>query len=132
MASLNKVNLIGNLGADPEIRLMPNGTATASVSVATTDTWKDKATGERKEKTEWHRVVFFDGLAKIVGEYLKKGAQIHIEGKLRTNKWTDKDGVERHSTEIVAKEMLMLGGKNASNNSEYHGNESDDNHPNSQ
>jgi len=113
MASLNKTQLIGNLGADPEIRYMPDGTPTATVTVATTDTWKDKATGEKKEKTEWHRVVFFKGLAEVVGEYLKKGSQIYVEGKLRTRKWTDKNGVERYTTEIVGQEMQMLGKKAA-------------------
>lgn len=110
MASLNKVSLIGNLGADPETRYMPDGTQTAICNLATTDVWKDKETGEKKEKTEWHRVIFFNGLAKIAGEYLKKGSQIYIEGKLRTRKWTDKrDGIERYTTEVVAGEMQMLG-----------------------
>lgn len=109
MASLNKMQVIGNLGADPEIRYMPDGTPTASVTIATTDTWKDKATGEKKEKTEWHRVVFFKRLAEVVGEYLKKGSQIYVEGKLRTRKWTDKDGIDRYTTEIVGQEMQMLG-----------------------
>lgn len=113
MASLNKMQIIGNLGADPEIRYMPDGSPTASVTVATTDTWKDKATGEKKEKTEWHRVVFFKGLAEIVGKYLEKGSQIYIEGKLRTRKWTDKEGVQRYTTEIVAGEMQMLGKKDS-------------------
>jgi single-strand DNA-binding protein len=113
MASLNKTALIGNVGADPEIRYMPDGTPTAMISVATTDTWKDKATGEKKEKTEWHRVVFFKGLAEVVGEYIKKGSQIYVEGKLRTRKWTDKDGIDRYTTEIVAREMQMLGKKAA-------------------
>lgn len=111
MASLNKAQVIGNLGADPEIRYMPDGTPTSTVTVATTDTWKDKNTGEKKEKTEWHRVVFFKGLAEVVGEYLKKGSQIYVEGKLRTRKWTDKDGIDRYTTEIVAQEMQMLGKK---------------------
>ncbi len=113
MASLNKMQIIGNLGADPEIRYMPDGSPTASVTVATTDTWKDKATGEKKEKTEWHRVVFFKGLAEIVGKYLEKGSQIYIEGKLRTRKWTDKEGIQRYTTEIVAGEMQMLGKKDS-------------------
>lgn len=111
MASLNKVALIGNLGSDPEIRYMPDGTPTATISIATTDTWTDRDTKEKKEKTEWHRVVFFKGLAEVVGQYLKKGSQIYIEGKLRTRKWTDKDHIERYSTEIVASEMQMLGKK---------------------
>lgn len=111
MASLNKVTLIGNLGSDPEIRYMPDGTATATISIATTDTWTDRDTKEKKEKTEWHRVVFFKGLAEVVGQYLKRGSQIYIEGKLRTRKWTDKDRIERYSTEVVASEMQMLGKK---------------------
>lgn len=113
MASVNKTTLVGNLGADPEIRYMPDGTPTASVTIATTDTWKDKATGEKKEKTEWHRVVFFKGLAEVVGEYLKKGSQIYVEGKLRTRKWTDKEGIDRYTTEIVCQEMQMLGKKSS-------------------
>ncbi|MRT95250.1 single-stranded DNA-binding protein, partial [Xylella fastidiosa] len=104
MASLNKMQLIGNLGADPDIRYMQDGTATVTVSVATTDTWKNKETGNKEEKTEWHRVVFFRGLAEIVGEYLKKGSQIYVEGKLRTRSWTDKEGIDRYTTEIVAQE----------------------------
>ena len=113
MASLNKMQLIGNLGDDPVTRYMPNGTATATVSVATTESWKDKTTGEKKEKTEWHRVVFFSKLAEIVGEHLKKGSQIYVEGKLHTRKWTDKEGVERYTTEIIGQEMQMLGKKPA-------------------
>jgi len=113
MASLNRTTLIGNLGADPEIRYLPDGAATATVSLATTETWKDKTSGERMEKTEWHRVVFFRGLAEIVSEYLKKGSQIYVEGKLRTRKWTDKNGVERYTTEIVGREMQMLGKKDS-------------------
>ena len=113
MASVNKTTLLGNLGADPVLRYMPDGTATATASVATTDSWKDKKTGEKMEKTEWHRVVFFKGLAEVAGEYLKKGSQIYVEGKLRTRNWTDKDGIERYSTEIVAREMQMLGKKPA-------------------
>jgi len=111
MASLNKTLLIGNLGADPEIRYMPDGTATATVSLATTDKWKDKVTGAAKEKTEWHRVIFFKGLAEIVGEHLKKGSQIYVEGKIRTRKWTDKSGIDRYSTDIIASELQMLGKK---------------------
>ena len=114
MASLNKVSLIGNLGSDPEIRRLPDGTATTTLSIATTDTWTDKETKEKKEKTEWHRVVFFQGLAEVVGQYLKKGSQIYVEGKLRTRKWTDKDQIERYSTEIVVNEMQMLGKKESS------------------
>jgi single-strand DNA-binding protein len=111
MASLNKMQVIGNLGADPVIRYMPDGTPTATVTVATTDTWKDKNTGEKKEKTEWHRIIFFDALAEVVGEHLKKGSQIYVEGKLRTRKWTDKEGIDRYPTEIVAQAMQMLGKK---------------------
>lgn len=113
MASVNKTTLVGNLGADPEIRYMPDGTATATLAIATTDAWKDRTTGEKKEKTEWHRVVFFKGLAEIAEKYLKKGSQIYVEGKLRTRKWTDKDGIDRYTTEIVGREMQMLGKKAA-------------------
>ena len=109
MASVNKVILVGNLGRDPEVRYGAEGGATANVSLGTTDTWKDKASGERQERTEWHRVVFFNRLAEIVGEYLKKGSQVYIEGSLRTRKWQDKEGQERYTTEIVANEMRMLG-----------------------
>jgi single-strand DNA-binding protein len=108
---LNKVTLIGNLGADPEIRSMPAGGSVASVSVATTRRWKDRTSGERKEATEWHRVIFFNKLAEIVGEYLKKGSQVYIEGRLQTRKWTDDKGIERYSTEIIAEDMTMLGVK---------------------
>lgn len=111
MASVNKVILVGNLGADPELRYTTSGDAVANISVATTDTWKDKATGEKKESTEWHRIVFYKKLAEIVGEYLKRGSQVYIEGSLRTRKWTDKEGQERYTTEIVADEMKMLGGR---------------------
>ncbi|MXS86328.1 single-stranded DNA-binding protein [Nitrosomonas sp. HPC101] len=110
MASLNKVMLIGNLGRDPEIRYMPSGDAMANLNIATTDTWKDKG-GEKQERTEWHRVVMFGKLAEITGEYLKKGSQIYIEGRLQTRKWTDKSNVERYTTEIVADRMQMLGGR---------------------
>ena len=111
MASVNKVILIGNLGQDPEVKYMPSGGAVTNISIATTENWKDKATGEKKEKTEWHRVVFFNRLAEIVGEYLRKGSQVYIEGQLRTRKWQDQSGADRYSTEIVAREMTMLGGK---------------------
>lgn len=113
MASVNKTTLVGNLGADPDIRYMPDGTPTATLAIATTDSWKDKATGEKKEKTEWHRVVFFKGLAELAQKYLKKGSQIYVEGKLRTRKWTDKEGIDRYTTEIVGREMQMLGKKPA-------------------
>ena len=112
MASVNKVILIGNLGRDPEIRYMPSGDALATLNIATTDTWKDKS-GEKQERTEWHRVSMFGRLAEIAGEYLKKGSQVYIEGRLQTRKYTDKDGVEKYSTEIVANEMKMLGGRGA-------------------
>lgn len=111
MASVNKVILIGNLGKDPETRYMTNGEAVTNITVATTETWKDKATGEKKESTEWHRCVFYRKLAEIAGQYLKKGSQVYIEGSLKTRKWQDKDGQDRYTTEIVADEMKMLGGK---------------------
>ena len=111
MASINKVILVGNLGQDPEVKYMPSGGAVTNISIATTDTWKDKSTGEKKENTEWHRVVFFNRLAEIVGEYLRKGSQVYIEGNLRTRKWQDQSGADRYSTEIVAREMQMLGGR---------------------
>ncbi|KXK37580.1 MULTISPECIES: single-stranded DNA-binding protein [Nitrosomonas] len=115
MASLNKVMLIGNLGRDPEIRYMPSGDAMANLNIATTDTWKDKG-GEKQERTEWHRVVMFGKQAEIAGEYLKKGSQIYIEGRLQTRKWTDKSNVERYTTEIVADRMQMLGGRSGGGN----------------
>ena len=105
---VNKAIIIGNLGNDPEIRYMPSGGAVANITVATSDTWKDKETGEKKEKTEWHRIVAFNRLAEIMGEYLKKGAKVYIEGSLRTRKWQGQDGQDRYTTEIVAKEMQML------------------------
>jgi single-strand DNA-binding protein len=105
---LNKVTLIGRLGADPEIRYMPSGNAVANLSLATNLNWKDKQTGEKKESTEWHRVVFFDRLAEIVGEFLKKGSLVYIEGRLKTRKWQDQGGHERYTTEIIATEMKML------------------------
>ncbi|OQK15820.1 single-stranded DNA-binding protein [Methyloprofundus sedimenti] len=108
---LNKVTLIGNLGADPEVRYMPTGGAVANITLATTFRWKDKQSGERKENTEWHRVVFFNRLAEIVGEYLRKGSQVYIEGRLQTRKWTDKEGHDRYTTEIIATEMNMLGSR---------------------
>lgn len=110
MASLNKVLLIGNLGRDPEIRYLPSGDAVASLNIATTETWKDKS-GEKQEKTEWHRVSMFGRLAEIAGEYLKKGSQVYIEGRIETRKYTDKDGVEKYATEIKASEMKMLGSR---------------------
>jgi single-strand DNA-binding protein len=111
VASVNKVILVGNLGADPETRYMPSGDAITNIRVATTDTWKDKATQERKEATEWHRVVLFGKQAEIASQYLKKGAQVYIEGSLRTRKWQGQDGQERHTTEIRADIMQMLGSR---------------------
>lgn len=111
MASVNKVIIVGNLGRDPETRYMPNGEAVTNIAVATTESWKDKNSGDKKEMTEWHRITFYRKLAEIAGQYLKKGASIYIEGKLQTRKWTDKDGVERYTTEIIADTMQMLGGK---------------------
>jgi len=111
MASINKVIIIGNLGRDPEVRYTPNGAAICNVSIATTRNWKDKSSGEKVEETEWHRVVFYDRLAEIAGEYLKKGRPVYVEGRLKTRKWTDKDGVEKYTTEIIANEMQLLGGR---------------------
>ena len=111
MASLNKAILIGNLGADPETRYMTNGDCVCNIRLATTDTWKDKASGEQKESTEWHRVVFYRRLAEVAGQYLKKGSQVYIEGRIKTRKWQDKDGQDRYTTEIEATEMKMLGGR---------------------
>ena len=108
MASINKVILVGNLGADPETRYMPNGDAVCNIRVATTESWKDKQSGEKKEITEWHRVVFYRKLAEIAGQYLKNGSQVYLEGRIRTRKWTDKEGQERYTTEIEANEMQML------------------------
>ena len=111
MASVNKVILIGNLGRDPEVRYAPSGSAICNVTIATSRNWKDKTSGERQEETEWHRVVFYDRLAEIAGEYLKKGKSVYIEGRLKTRKWTDKEGVEKYTTEVIAQEMTMLGGR---------------------
>ena len=111
MASVNKVILIGNLGKDPEMKFMQNGKAVANFSIATSESWKDKSSGEKKEKTEWHNIVTFEKLAEICGQYLKKGSTVYIEGKLQTRKWQDKSGVDRYTTEILANEMKMLGGK---------------------
>ena len=110
MASVNKVILIGNVGRDPETRYMPSGDAMVNLSLATTDTWKDK-NGEKQEKTEWHRIVIFGKTAEIAGQYLRKGSQVYIEGRLQTRKWTDKEGQERYTTEIVADRMQMLGSR---------------------
>jgi single-strand DNA-binding protein len=108
---VNKVILVGNLGKDPEVRYSPNGQAVANVTLATSESWKDKNTGEKVEKTEWHRIVFWGKLAEIAGEYLKKGSQIYVEGRLQTRKWQDKDGHDKYTTEIVANEMQMLGSR---------------------
>ncbi len=111
---INKVILVGNLGADPEVRYMPSGGAVTNVTIATSESWKDKQTGEQQDRTEWHRVVFFNRLAEIAGEYLRKGSKVYVEGSLRTRKWQDQAGVERYTTEIVAGEMQMLDGKGGS------------------
>lgn len=111
MASVNKVIIVGNVGKDPETKYMPNGDAVTNVSIATTESWKDKNTGEKKELTEWHRVTFYRKLAEVVGQYVKKGSQLYVEGRLQTRKWTDKDGVEKYTTEIIADNMQMLGNK---------------------
>ncbi|MCG2633989.1 MAG: single-stranded DNA-binding protein [Gammaproteobacteria bacterium] len=108
---INKVILVGNLGKDPEIRYTQSGSPIANITVATSESWKDKQTGEKREQTEWHRVVFFNRLAEIVEQYLRKGSQIYVEGRLQTRKWQDKDGADRYTTEIVGSEMQMLGGR---------------------
>ena len=111
---INKVILVGNLGKDPEVRYMPNGNAVANITLATTESWKDKSSGEQQEKPEWNRLVMFRRLGEIAGEYLKKGSQVYIEGKLQTRKWHDNTGNDRYTTEIVANEMQMLGGRGGS------------------
>jgi len=111
---VNKVILVGNLGQDPEVKYMPSGQAVCNISIATTDSWSDKATGEKQERTEWHRVVFFRRLAEIAGEYLRKGSQVYIEGRLQTRKWQDQSGADKYTTEIIANEMQMLGGRGGS------------------
>lgn len=111
MASVNKVILVGNLGADPETRYAPSGDAICSIRLATTESWKDKASGEKREATEWHRVVFYRKLAEIADQYLRKGSSVYIEGRIKTRKWQDKDGQDRYTTEIEATEMQMLGGR---------------------
>lgn len=108
---INRVTIVGNLGSDPEIKYMPSGGAVANISVATSESWKDKQTGQPQERTEWHRIVFFNKLAEIAGEYLKKGSQVYVEGSLRTRKWQDQSGQDRYTTEIVGAEMQMLGGR---------------------
>lgn len=116
MASVNKVILVGRLGKDPETRYMPNGDAVTNITLATSENWKDKS-GEKQEKTEWHRVTFYRKLAEIAGEYLKKGSMLYVEGRLETRKWTDKAGVEKYTTEIIANEMQMLSSRNSGGNS---------------
>jgi len=111
MASINKAIIVGNLGKDPEVRYANNGSAIANITVATSEQWKDKNTGEKQEKTEWHRISAFGRLAEIMGEYLKKGSQVYIEGRIQTRKWQDKDGKDRYTTEIIANEMQMLGSR---------------------
>lgn len=111
MASINKVILIGNLGKDPEVRYMSDGRAVANITIATSEGWKDKKTGEKQERTEWHNVVFYSPLAEIVGQYLRKGSSVFVEGRLQTRKWQDKNGQDRYTTEIIANEMKMLGGR---------------------
>ncbi|MDH5190163.1 MAG: single-stranded DNA-binding protein [Gammaproteobacteria bacterium] len=114
---VNKVILVGNLGKDPEVRYMPSGGAVTNVTLATSEQWKDKQSGEKRENTEWHRIVFFGRLAEIAGEYLKKGSQIYVEGRLQTRKWQGQDGQDRYTTEIVANEMQMLGGRSGAGGS---------------
>ena len=121
---VNKVILVGNIGQDPETRYTPSGSAVTRVSVATSDTWKDKQSGQAQERTEWHRVVFFNRLAEIAGEYLRKGGKVYIEGSLRTNKWQDQQGQDRYTTEIVANEMQMLDSRGASDNAGSYGGDS--------
>lgn len=124
---VNKVILVGNLGQDPEVRYMPSGGAVANITIATSESWRDKQTGEQKEQTEWHRVVLFGKLAEVAGEYLKKGSQVYIEGQLRTRKWTDQQGVEKYTTEVVVNvggTMQMLGGRGGNNGGQSGGNES--------
>jgi len=108
---INKVTIVGNLGNDPEVKQLPSGGAVTNISVATSESWKDKQTGQQQERTEWHRIVFFNRLAEIAGEYLKKGSQVYVEGSLRTRKWQDQSGQDRYTTEIVGNEMQMLGGR---------------------
>jgi single-strand DNA-binding protein len=121
MASVNKVILVGNLGADPETRFLPSGEAVANLRIATTETWKDKQTGERKDATEWHRVSFFGRIAEVCGQYLKKGSQVYVEGRIQTRKWQDKDGQERYTTEIRGEEMKMLGSRQGQGEPSYGG-----------
>lgn len=120
MASVNKVILVGNLGRDPEVRYMPNGEAVCNFSIATTDSWKDKA-GAKQERTEWHNIVMYRKLAEIAGEYLKKGRPVYVEGRLQTRKWQTKEGQDRYTTEIIADQMQMLGGREGGSNASYDG-----------
>lgn len=124
---VNKVILIGNLGNDPELRYTPSGSAVANVSLATSETWRDKQSGELQDRTEWHRIVFFNRLAEIVGEYLRKGSKIYVEGILRTRKWQDKSGVDRYTTEIIANEMHILDSRNAGQGGDNYGMSSSNN-----
>ena len=123
MASVNKAIILGNIGKDPEVRYTASGEAICNITVATSESWKDKVSGEKKELTEWHRISFFGKLAEICGQYLKKGSQVYVEGSIRTRKWTDKEGVERYTTEIKGDEMKMLGAKPAG-----HGNQNSENY----
>ena len=123
MASVNKVILMGNLGRDPEVRYSPDGAAVCNVSIATTSSWKDKNSGERREETEWHRVVFYNRLAEIAGEYLKKGRPVYVEGRIKTRKWQNKEGVEQTTTEVIADNMQLLGGRDGGDGGSSGGNE---------
>lgn len=123
MASVNKVILMGNLGRDPEVRYSPDGAAVCNVSIATTSSWKDKNSGERREETEWHRVVFYNRLAEIAGEYLKKGRPVYVEGRIKTRKWQNKEGVDQYTTEVVADNMQLLGGRDGGDGGASGGNE---------
>ena len=116
---INKVILIGHLGADPEVKYMPSGSAVTNLNLATTESWKDKQSGEKQERTEWHRVAMFGRLAEIAGEYLRKGSQVYIEGRIQTDKWQDKDGNDRYTTKIIANDMQMLGGRGGGGASDY-------------
>jgi single-strand DNA-binding protein len=123
---INKVIIVGNVGGDPETRYMPSGGAVTNLTIATNESWKDKASGERKERTEWHRVAMFNRLAEIAAEYLRKGSQVFIEGKLRTRKWQDKNGQDRYTTEIIADEMQMLGGRTGPGNNNFDNDQQND------
>ena len=128
MASINKVILIGNLGKDPELKFLQSGQPVANFSIATSEKWKDKSTGETKEQTEWHNIIMFGKLAEIAGQYLKKGSSVFVEGRLQTRKWQDKNGQDRYTTEIIANEMKMLGGRGEHGGGEHRGSGNDDNH----